>query len=251
MKIVTFNIRCDYGQDGANEFQFRREMIREKLMAEKPDVVCFQEVLPHVAAWLKDNLADYNVLGCGREKQLDGEQTTVAFLKMKYQMLSMNTFWLSETPFVPASRYEHQSTCPRTCTEVLLHDLEEGSMFRIYNTHLDHEGSGARVSGMQQILNYAKKRELFPNVTSILTGDFNALPSDPEIILCSQSEDWVDLTEGMEGTFHDFGKEAVPEKIDYIMATPTVKCLKRELWKDEKHGVFLSDHYPVCVEITI
>ena len=47
LKLVTFNIRCDYDQDGANSFRFRKPVILKKLAEEKPDVICFQEVLPH------------------------------------------------------------------------------------------------------------------------------------------------------------------------------------------------------------
>ena len=31
MKVVTFNIRCDYGQDGLNEFANRKELILRKI----------------------------------------------------------------------------------------------------------------------------------------------------------------------------------------------------------------------------
>ena len=31
MKFVTFNIRCDFGQDGANNFIYRRPLILEKI----------------------------------------------------------------------------------------------------------------------------------------------------------------------------------------------------------------------------
>ena len=30
MKVVTFNIRCDYGQDGLNEFANRKKLILRK-----------------------------------------------------------------------------------------------------------------------------------------------------------------------------------------------------------------------------
>ena len=74
MKFVTFNIRCDFGQDGANNFIYRRPLILEKIRQEKPDIIGFQEVLPHVAAWLKENLTEYYIAGCGREKDLTGEK---------------------------------------------------------------------------------------------------------------------------------------------------------------------------------
>ena len=63
MQIVTFNIRCDYGQDGNNNFVNRKDLIEKKIKEEQPDILCFQEVLPHVAEWLKSNLTDYYVIG--------------------------------------------------------------------------------------------------------------------------------------------------------------------------------------------
>ena len=72
MKFVTFNIRCDFGQDGANNFIYRRPLILENQTG-KAGYHRFQEVLPHVAAWLKENLTEYYIAGCGREKDLTGE----------------------------------------------------------------------------------------------------------------------------------------------------------------------------------
>ena len=123
LKLVTFNIRCDYGQDGDNNFEYRKPFILEKLTAEQPDIICFQEVLPHVAIWLKENLADYYVIGCGRSETLEDEQLTIAFRKKRLNLISMETFWLSPTPCIPGSRYEEQSICPRVCTEAVLEDL--------------------------------------------------------------------------------------------------------------------------------
>ena len=160
MKLVTFNIRCDYGQDGENCFQFRKSFIKQKILYEKPDVICFQEVLPHVAVWLKEELEDYYVVGCGRSKELDNEQMSVAYRKEKWNLISMDTFWLSETPFVPGSRCREQSECPRVCTEVVLEDLQEKKVFRLMNVHLDHLGAEARRLGVNQILKKAEG-ELF------------------------------------------------------------------------------------------
>ena len=98
IKLVTFNIRCDYDQDGANSFRFRKPVILKKLAEEKPDVICFQEVLPHVAAWLKENLTEYTVVGCGRSETLEDEQMTVAFRTDRLNLINMETFWLSPTP---------------------------------------------------------------------------------------------------------------------------------------------------------
>lgn len=253
MKVVTFNIRCDYNQDGDNRFQNRKNLILKKLRNENPDIICFQEVLPHVACWLKENLNDYFVLGCGREKDLKGEQNSVAFKKEKFQLISMNTFWLSLNPQMPGTRYDKQSMCPRSVTELFLMDLETEKLYYILNTHLDHEGSEARVLGMQQILKHMKKtlkqkeQSGYGKIEMILTGDFNGYPDSPEIQLLDKSKFLRDITSGMDGTFHDYGRMKPAEKIDYIVVSSGLECIKSELWYDCENGVYLSDHYPISV----
>ena len=60
---------------------------------------------------------------------------------------------LSQTPYVPGSRYKEQSSCPRTATEAVFEDIKSGRVFRFINTHLDHIGAQAREKGLIQILN--------------------------------------------------------------------------------------------------
>ena len=113
MKIVTFNIRVDCGNDGIYNFCYRRDLVLEKILKEQPDIVCFQEVMPNVAVWLRENLRDYYVIGCGRDRNLRDEQTTIAYRWDRLNLMRMEVYWLSETPMVPASRYPDQSICPR------------------------------------------------------------------------------------------------------------------------------------------
>lgn len=255
MRVVTFNIRCDYNQDEENSFQFRKPLILKKLQQEKPDIIGFQEVLPHVAEWLKDNLSEYYILGCGRDAKLENEQMCVAFRKDRFQLISMDTFWMSETPEVPGSRYEIQSFCPRTCTTLFLQDLKSNRFYYVINTHLDHEASEARVLGMQQILKHmkaveeAKQRAGYGKVEMILMGDFNAYPDAKEIRMMSEEGRLSDLTSDINGTFHDYGRMQPAEKIDYIVVTDGVTCSECTMWTECEAGVYLSDHYPVCVDI--
>lgn len=90
MKIVSFNIRCDFGQDGGQNFSFRKGGILKKISQEKPDIIGFQEVLPHISEWLRDNLSDYIVVGCGRSEDLKDESMTLALKKKLYN------FWGSK-----------------------------------------------------------------------------------------------------------------------------------------------------------
>ena len=249
MKFVTFNLRCDHQQDGENCFVFRQPLILRAIGREKPDVICFQEVLPHMAAWLKGNLADYYLVGCGRGEKLDSEQMTVAFRKDQYQLLEMRTFWLSETPTVPGSRYPGQSSCPRTCTDTVFLEEQSGHVFRVLNTHLDHVGKEAREKGLAQILRHAEQMEIFAGVPMILAGDFNAGPDSEEMALLKRYPGVTDVTEHIGITYHGYGKATPGSQIDYIVLSGAVTCTHVEKWTDKEQGVYLSDHYPVCASI--
>lgn len=249
MKFVTFNIRCDYGQDGENCFENRKPLILKKIAREQPDILCFQEVLPHVALWLRENLTDYCVIGCGRGEKLDDEQMTVAFRRDRFNLIEMRTFWLSPTPFVPASRYAEQSICPRVTTEAVLQEMPSGRVFRLLNTHLDHVGAGARKLGLTQILRHIDAAELFPGAPVILCGDFNAEPDGEELKVFDDFPGYVNATEGVGITFHGYMKAAHPECIDYIYLRGGVRSEGVRKWTDVENGVYLSDHYPVCAEL--
>ncbi len=249
MKLVTFNIRSAFAQDGINSFEYRKPLIMNKIKAEQPDIICFQEVVPFVAAWMKETLTDYYVIGCGRDEKLEGEQMTIVYNKLRYNLMGLEMFWLSETPSVPGSRYEDQSDCPRICTQALFQDLETKDIFRLYNTHLDHIGSGARKLGLGQILRKMQKDAQEDKLPAILTGDFNALPDSPEMKLMNDYPQYIDMTSEITSTFHNYGTQKEEEKIDYIFAQDCYRLLSATIWEDQKDGVYLSDHYPVCVEM--
>lgn len=249
IKFVTFNIRCDFEQDGKNCFKYRKEKIQRKIENEKPDVICFQEVLPHVAAWLKETLTDYNVLGCGRSSEFADEQEAIVYRKQRFDLISFETYWLSREPYTPGSRYEQQSSCPRTTSEALLYDLEEAVLYRIVNTHLDHEGSLARKLGLTQIMERLEQPKSFPEALTVLAGDFNAMPGAKELAAIEKLGTYKDAACGVGGTFHDYGTIRREEKIDYIYMKEPLRARKAVRWEECENGVYFSDHYPVSVEI--
>lgn len=255
MNIVTYNIRCDHKQDGRNNFEYRKPIIRKCLLEKNPDIVCFQEMLPHMALWLSEVLKDYQLVGCGREKDLTGEQMTIAYRKDRFEIVSMDTYWLSNTPYLPGSRYEEQSKYPRTATQLLLKETETNDVYLIVNTHLDHKSSKARVQGMECVLDKIHQTliqwKAIGKLPIILCGDMNAHPESPEIEQMNHSGIICDITEEISGTYHNFGKMDKPAKIDYIAVSKNIRLEKLELWKDQKDGVFLSDHYPISATVHI
>lgn len=248
IRFVTFNIRCDYEQDGANNFCFRKKLIKEKIEREKPDIICFQEVLPHVSLWLKSELKGYYVLGCGRSQDFQDEQMAVAYRLDRFDLIFWETFWLSASGR-PGSRYRSQSICPRTAAEAVLYDREEKEMYRVFNTHLDHVSGEARKRGLGKILDRIQRPKIFPEAGVILAGDFNAGPDWPELADLWERGKLTDAAGELGGTFHDYGRRPHPEKIDYICLSGSLKAAGARRWEECVNGVYLSDHYPISVEI--
>lgn len=252
MKIATFNIRCDYGQDGPNNFSCRQPLILRRLAAEQPDIIGFQEVLPHVQRWLRTALPGYTVLGCGRSRDYADEAVTLAVRNDTAEILSLDTFWLSPTPRLPGSRYPVQSICPRTCAAAVIYLREWETPIRVYNTHLDHEGAPAREQGLRQILARIRRDRAELPMPAVLMGDFNATPGAPELAPLREPSSFPlrDITADIPLSFHNFGLGQEPSgKIDYLFAGGGLRPERVRCWTDEENGVFLSDHYPICAEL--
>jgi endonuclease/exonuclease/phosphatase family metal-dependent hydrolase len=260
LKIVSYNIRTLFSHpiDGTNSFIHRAGMILEKIETEKPHVICIQEVSDGIRRFLDTYLNGYTLVGFGRLADYTGEGLCIAFRKDCVDLLSLEHFWLSLTPYTPGSRYEIQSQYPRICQMVTVKHKNVATPIRLYNVHLDHESDEARILGIKQILDHAiaeNEKSPFP---VMIMGDFNAYVESETIRFCKQNEKMtlIDLSENSGSTFHNFGNsengnDAIGKKIDYIFADNDTA--KREYtitkWEDSQNGIYLSDHYPLCCEI--
>lgn len=258
LKIVSYNIRTLYSHpvDGVNSFIHRAGLILDKIAKEQPHVICIQEVSDGIRAFLNTYLKDYVLVGHGRLADYSGEGLCTAFRKDCMELIELETFWLSPTPYVPGSRYEVQSPYPRVCQLVTLKHKEFPTPIRLGNVHLDHISDEARVLGIHQILTTVaeinEKKATFP---FLLMGDFNAYPESETILYCKQNG-LIDISEASGCTFHGFGgdakdEEAIGKKIDYIFTDKETATKENVVtkWEDSQNGIYLSDHYPLCCEI--
>lgn len=252
MKIMSFNLRYDNSADGINAFPNRIPRIIEIIERESPDIIGFQEVTDSMKKTIRSILKEYTTVGCGRDSNYHGESMLVGFKTELFELIEVNSVWLSETPSVPGSKYglDH-SSCPRMFTSVLLKHNDIESPIRFINTHLDHVGALARVKEAEQLSNYLLSlKEPF-----VLTGDFNATPETPEIELIRSkihTVGGIDCTENLGPTFHEFGKRAEDRqiKIDYIFSN--LEC--KNVYKVEDipvNGQYYSDHNAICAQFEL
>ena len=243
-QIMTMNIRYPAPSDGEYYFPFRLPYIVEEVKSLRPDVLCFQEMLPFMYEALSSMLPEYAFIGIGRGQELDGESCRIAYLKDSLTLCATDTFWLSPTPDVPGSRYQDQSICPRICTWGKFYHIANHSMLYVLNTHLDHEGDGARRDGLSQILEKAHELLERQSLPLFITGDFNFTPSDPAYEMIEDAP-FEDLTAQLSGSFHAYGRES-NTKIDYILTNQPKEEFEIKLLHTGSNGKFLSDHDFIC-----
>ncbi len=263
IKIVTYNMRTLYSHpiDGVNSFIHRAGMILEKIRKEAPHVICFQEISDPIREFLNNYLADYIILGHGRLADLKGEGLSIAYRKDSMELLAFESFWLSPTPFVPASRYEIQSEYPRICPHAVLKHKNLATPISLYNVHLDHISDAARIEGIHQIAEMIEDYKKKIDCPTFILGDFNARPGTETITYLKgyNNSEYVELTEDIGDTYHGFKGSAAPQneertgpsKIDYIFTDKETAKKPHTVtkWEDSENGILLSDHYPICLEI--
>ena len=126
-------------------------------------------------------------------------------------------------------------------------------MFRVVNTHLDHEGPVARIQGIEMVLaRIASDEERYAKTPLVLMGDFNEEPGGIVArAIDMESDGLVDTTREIPVTFHGYHPETGASKIDYIYTNARWDEEKSCALTDSRDGIFLSDHYPVMTQITI
>ena len=257
INVYSFNILTDNcTKTGGTHFSERSKLFADHFLTLKPDLIGFQETQPPQRQWLMDNFTDFEVCGVGRDSDLHGESNVVAYRKDRFDLVMLETFWLSDTPHKPGSRFStDQSDCPRICTCTILMDRENGKVFRHYNTHLDHVGKFAQAQGISLILNrIAADYDAWP-LPVILTGDFNVTPDSmvykSVVGFTGCGSPLKDATADVGPTFHGFRKDWPGSKIDYVFTTLPFDPARSATVTAESDGLTLSDHYPVGAAVEL
>lgn len=263
LKIVTFNIRCEWegteeNRDGANGFISRLGMIFDKIDREKPDIIAFQEVIPRMVKPLEVIFPEYLFCGHGRDTDYSGEGLYTAIKKESLQLIGMENFWIAPDPYDPHSRFEGQFI-PRICIGTTVLHKETGKLLRLFNIHLCNSSPLAREEGLKCVLDMANAAYKKTPAATVVLGDFNAEADEPTMQVCDHYDGLhlTDLTGQFPYTFHNYGRGSFylgrNLKIDYIYVSDDLReaFVESGLWDDCQNGIYLSDHYPIYADFTL
>lgn len=255
---MTYNVRIDLEGD-PYEWNKRKKWIAEIIKRYQPDVVGTQEMMPHTFRDLMEYLSDeYDAYG---KPISEGNHTEICMIfikKKKLKIKTKNYFMISETPDEYGSK-GWDAEYKRSCSWIEVADRKtDQSLFRIFNTHLDHMGVQARVEGSKLILNQIEKVNHIKKLPYILTGDFNSTPESnwiSPLLESSLSNSYHDLLQTKNkdklATFNRFIGQREGSPIDYIFAGESLQIKHSQIIRDTVEGGYPSDHYPVMSEILL
>lgn len=285
LRVGSYNIRLSSGDKGTpNAWAERKADLVDMVKKLDLDVFGMQEVCPDQARYLAENLSEYAYVGDhrGPDRKSD-EASPVCYRKSRFNALKSGTFWLSETPEVPASK-SWGTACTRVCSWLLLEDRQTGKRFCFANTHTDHVSAKAREKGMLLVIE--RMKEFGAGVPIVFTGDHNCRENDKPAqavakILKNALHESQTPPAGSWRTFNGWrwcaqelpavealkypidvrnawkkGKNMQPDfgaRIDYIYVSPGVKVLDYATHTDARPGrdLYPSDHFPVSATIEL
>lgn len=262
IKVMTFNVRCVVESDGLNQWKNRKDYAADLVKFYSPDIWGAQEATHQQMTDLQERLPEYGYIGVGRDDgKTKGEYSPIFYRKDRFEPMENGYFWLAEkermyTPGVLG----WDAAYPRIATWCIFRDKQTGEKFFFINTHLDHESQKARHGGAELLLEQTEK--LSQGLPAIMTGDFNAVPSDEPIQVITNTADSrsfvhtrtiAKLVYGPEWSFHDFGRIPFEQRqwLDYIFVKGGWKVDYNASLTDYKGDLFPSDHCPVMAQLEL
>lgn len=249
VRVMSFNIRYGLAKDGDDVWPNRAELVVDTIKAYQPDLLGTQETLKFQADFLQKNLSDYGYVGRTRDHNENGEQCALFYRTDRFEKVSDDQFWLSETPEVAVSK-SWDSSLPRVVTLVVLKDKQNDRTLTFYNTHFDHRGQVARLESAKLLR--SKAESLPEDAAVIITGDFNCgEDSKPYAALVGSARlsDSYRLVHPdaspNEGTFNGFKGVKDGARIDWVVHSASFQPISAAIDRTHANGRYPSDHFPV------
>jgi endonuclease/exonuclease/phosphatase family metal-dependent hydrolase len=246
LRVMTFNVRQMDGDDGAQAWEHRKDLLGETVRLHRPALLGTQEIFPEQTAFLLDRIPEFDCFGCGRFGDNRDKHNKIFFDRRRFSLIDCGETWFSRTPSTPGSS-DWEIPRPRMVSWGRLHEIG-GSDILILNTHLPY-GRAAGEARRESALLVLRQIALLPQELPLfLIGDFNS-PADGEIygLLTGALDDaWktAERTLGPEGTLHGFGRIS-GRRIDWVLHRNAGQTLAAETVTHTAAGLYPSDHYPV------
>jgi endonuclease/exonuclease/phosphatase family metal-dependent hydrolase len=251
VNIMSYNIRYGTAEDGNNSWENRKEKVIDLLNYHEASFIGLQEVQKFQLDEILKKMPDYAFIGLPRETGEFAEYSCILYHQKTFELIEQQTLWLSETPSVMSQGWD--AACHRIITYGLFKNKQTKQHFWIANTHLDHMGTKARLESAKLISQIHKTLISSVNAPFILTGDFNASPTEESITFLKQNfhestDACLSKPYGGLATWNGFDFTKKPERqIDYIFfdKSSKINVSKFQTITDFYDFKYPSDHFPI------
>ncbi|MEG0912092.1 MAG: endonuclease/exonuclease/phosphatase family protein [Oscillospiraceae bacterium] len=265
IKILSFNLKRDgsFTLRNIHKWRTRREIAAQVIRENDALIVGVQELLP----FMRDDVSrlldsEYSIVGAGRlygKRLNDDEHSDIIIKNEDTEIRFMKTFWLSKHPERLSRAY--YAFFPRICTvaEVYIKPLDQ--TIRVFNTHLDHICSFARLLSVHVILDYMEQYNQTNPMPTVLMGDFNCKSKSKPVQFLRENTERLHLTDVysrfdpscLSNTLHNFSGRVKPgaSPIDYIFVSDDFDIVDSKILTDSVDGCYPSDHYPLLATLKL
>lgn len=262
---TTKQIESIYHQGKISQADTRRPVMKEVLTPYDADSMGFQEVTWRWKEWLKEDYPGYTQVGIMRygdnyKGNASNELDLLMYKTDKFELIRQETIWLSDTPYVEASK-TWGGTNPCTFVYAHLKLKSTGEEIVHFTTHFSHDSDEAKTkSGPQMsqfIYDYMQK---YGDLAIYATGDYNIDPNhssyndmtsvlqDPYYVA---KEKYGYNTGGALDIEGGYLKEA-SSRIDFIFINNSAMIVdKYEVIDKNINGIQPSDHLGLYLESRI
>lgn len=257
VNIMTFNIRqsgANNELDGNDGWLNRKEAVIAYLNQSGDDVICLQEVRKTQGQDITAGLSSqYQGVYFGREPIANPEGLMTIYNANRFELVSTQLFWLSETPDVASKGWG--ANYYRICAVLVLKEKATGKLLNVYNVHLDHQVEEARVNGLKLVM----ERKNAAQGHSIVAGDFNTTSSSSCYQIIANEMTNCQIYGKAFSTCQGFGAGKGNQNgspIDFIFVDPTETAITSYKIANDTFTDFLgemrnySDHYAVKSTVT-
>jgi endonuclease/exonuclease/phosphatase family metal-dependent hydrolase len=244
--VMTFNVRQMDGEDGAQSWEYRKDLLAETILLHRPALLGTQEIFPEQTAFLLERIPEFDCFGRGRFGDDRDKHNKIFFDRRRFSLVDCGEMWFSRTPEIAGSN-DWEIPRPRMVTWGRLRQ-SDGQEILALNTHLPYGRNAAEARRESALVVLQQIAALPSHLPLFLTGDFNS-PADGEIhglLTCALDDAWKTApeTSGPESTVHGFGR-VTGRRIDWILHRNAGRTLQAETVTHTADGLYPSDHYPV------
>lgn len=238
----------------ADRWQHRASRVSALLSAERPTVLCAQEVLPEQMSALHEGLGcSYREIGHGRARDGGGEACPILYDADRLDLEKWRQSALSDTPHVPGSM-SWGNMFPRILVRAVFRDRATSRCFQVINTHLDLISARSRSRSAVEI----GERLNDSAVPAVVAGDFNAGPRSSTaryLVAAGLTDSWTGARQRRTREWGTYGGYRLPRRhgprIDRILTTPCVTVTAVAINPTRHEGGWPSDHLPVQAVVQI